>query len=308
VTEPVTSVGRRPENLVLGAVLTTAAFFCVALVGTLAKVSGQYTSTGVLLLFQNAICLLFVIPVAVRGGWSSVRTGKIGLHLLRAATGTACWYALFFAITQIPLANATLLTYSAPLWMPLIAWAVTRQRVARATWAGAVVGFAGVVLVLQPQGRSFDVGELAAFAGALFLAVAMMSVRWLGATEPIIRVLFYYFLLSTLMAVPIAVLDWRSIPPSAWAWLIGLGFAQLFSQTLIVLAYRYASAEKLGPFIYSVIVFTAVIDWLVWNHPPTLLTYGGMALVIGGGLIAIRAKREAPQAVTVGLVAGEGRP
>ena len=66
---PDAGVGRRPENLVLGAALTTAAFFCVALVGTLAKVSGQYTSTGVLLLFQNLICLLFVIPVALRGGW-----------------------------------------------------------------------------------------------------------------------------------------------------------------------------------------------------------------------------------------------
>ena len=80
----------------------------------------------------------------------------------------------------------------------------------------------------------------------------------------------------------------------------------MFSQTIIVLAYRYAPAEKLGPFIYSVIDFTAVIDWLVWKHPPTLLTYGGMALVIGGGLIAIRAKRETPQALPVGLMK-EGR-
>lgn len=295
MTEAKASVGRRPENLVLGALLTTAAFFCVALVGALAKVSGQYTSTGVLLAFQNAICLLFVVPVALRGGWVSLRTNKIGLHVLRAATGTACWYALFFAIARIPLANATLLTYSAPLWMPLIAWAVTRQRVARATWVGAIIGFVGVVLVLQPQGHGFDVGEVAAFAGAIFLAVAMMSVRWLGATEPMIRVLFYYFLLATLMAIPIAVFDWRPVAPTGWAWLIGLGFAQLVSQTLIVLAYRYAPAEKLGPFIYSVIVFTAVIDWLVWKRPPTPLTYAGMALVIGGGLIAIRAKRKGRQ-------------
>jgi drug/metabolite transporter (DMT)-like permease len=283
-------LGRRPENLSLAAFLTTAAFFCVALVGALAKVSGQYTSTGVLLLFQNLICLLFVIPAAVRGGWSSLRTYKIGLHVLRAATGTACWYALFFAITQIPLANATLLTYSAPLWMPLIAWAVTRRRVAKATWLGAGIGFVGVMLVLQPQGHSFNVGELSALAGALFLAVAMMSIRWLGATEPMIRVLFYYFLLSTVMAIPIAMFDWRPIPIAAWVWLTGLGFAQLLSQILIVVAYRYASAEKVGPFIYSVIVFSALIDWIVWDHPPTLFTYLGMALVIGGGLVAIRAR------------------
>ncbi|MDA2890292.1 DMT family transporter [Mycolicibacterium sp. BiH015] len=282
--------GYRTENLGLGAVLTTSAFFCVALVGTLAKVSGQYTSTGVLLLFQNAICLVFLLPVAVKGGWRSLRTSRIGLHLLRAGAGTGCWYALFFAIERIPLANATLLTYSAPLWMPLIAWAVTRQRVAAATWIGAGLGFAGVMLVLQPQGHGFSIGELSALAGALMLAVAMMTVRWLGATEPVTRILFYYFALSTLLSIPIAVADWAPVPLSAWPWLIGLGFAQLFSQILIVVAYRYASAEKLGPFIYTVIVFTAVIDWIVWDHAPTLSTYLGMALVIGGGVTAMRAR------------------
>ncbi|WP_234794271.1 DMT family transporter [Mycolicibacterium flavescens] len=283
--------GHRPDNLLLGAGLTTAAFFCVALVGALAKVSGQYASTGVLLLFQNALCFLFVVPVALRSGWPAVRTGRIGLHVLRAATGTACWYALFFAITQIPLAKATLLTYSAPLWMPLVAWAVTRQRVAAATWIGAGIGFLGVALVLRPEGDGFSIGEVSALAGALFLAVAMMSVRWLGATEPMIRVLFYYFLLSTVMSVPIALVDWRPIPAAAWMWLLALGFAQLAAQVLIVVAYRYASAEKVGPFIYSVIVFTALIDWVVWDHRPTLLACAGMALVVGGGLVAVRARR-----------------
>ncbi|OBF21538.1 DMT family transporter [Mycobacterium sp. ACS4331] len=289
MTEP-RPTGHRPENLPLAAVLTTVAFFCVALVGTLAKVCGQYTSTGVLLLFQNLICLVFVLPVALRGGWAVLRTERIALHILRAATGTACWYALFFAITQIPLANATLLTYSAPLWMPAVAWMATRTRSAGVTWLGAGIGFVGVLLVLQPQGKSFNTGELAALAGAVLLAVAMMSVRWLGATEPTGRILFYYFLLSTLFSVPIAVLDWQPFPGRAWPALIGLGVAQLLSQLLIVIAYRYASAEKVGPFIYSVIVFTAIIDWLVWDHRPTLLTYVGMALVIGGGLVAVRAR------------------
>lgn len=290
----VTGSGRRPENLLLAGVLTTAAFFCVALVGALAKVSGHYASTGVILLAQNLICLVFITPVVVlRGGWSSLRTSRIGLHLVRAATGTACWYALFFAIMRIPLANATLLTYSAPLWMPLIAWIVTRQRVSTPTWVGAAIGFGGVVLVLQPQSRSFSTGELAALAGALLLAVAMMSVRWLGATEPITRVLFYYFLLSTVMSVPVAMLDWQPIPARALGWLLCLGFAQLLSQILIVLAYRYAAAEKVGPFIYSVIVFTALIDWVVWGQAPTPITYLGMVLVIGGGLVAVRAKPSA---------------
>jgi drug/metabolite transporter (DMT)-like permease len=282
--------GHRPENLAVGGALTAAAFFCVALVATLAKVAGQYTSTGVLLLFQNVICLVFMVPVVARGGLPLLRTTKIGLHILRAVAGTGCWYALFVAITMIPLANATLLTYSAPLWMPLIAWAVTRQRVATATWIGAAIGFAGVILVLQPQTHSFNAGQVFALVGALALAIAMMTVRWLGATEPVTRILVYYFLLSTLMTIPIAAIDWQPIPPKAWGWLIALGLAQLFSQILLVVAYRFASAEKVGPIIYSVIVFTALIDWIVWDRRPTLVMCIGMALVIGGGLIAVRAR------------------
>jgi drug/metabolite transporter (DMT)-like permease len=174
--------------------------------------------------------------------------------------------------------------------MPLVAWCVTRARISGLTWAGAGLGFAGVLLVLQPQGHRFDIGELSALAGAVFLAVAMMSVRWLGATEPVIRILFYYFLLSTVLSVPIAVLDWQPVPAQAWVWLAALGCAQMGSQVLIVVAYRYASAEKVGPFIYSVIVFTALIDWVVWQHAPTPVTYAGMVLVIGGGLVAVRAR------------------
>jgi len=90
------------------------------------------------------------------------------------------------------------------------------------------------------------------------------------------------------MVLPLAVVDWHPFPARAWVGLIGLGFAQLFSQILIVVAYRYASAEKVGPFIYTVIVFTAFIDWIVWDHRPTPATYLGMALVIGGGLVAVR--------------------
>jgi len=58
----------------------------------------------------------------------------------------------------------------------------------------------------------------------------------------------------------------------------------------IVRAYRYASSVKLGPLVYTVIVFTALIDWAVWDRVPTLFVILGMMLVIGGGLVAIRGK------------------
>ena len=70
-------------------------------------------------------------------------------------------------------------------------------------------------------------------------------------------------------------------------YLIGIALTLLVGQTLIVLAYRYASAVRVGLFIYTVIVFTALIDWVLWNRAPTPMVLLGMALVIGGGIITI---------------------
>ena len=290
----------RPERLALGAVLTTASFLCVALVSALGKVAGETTSTGFVVLMQNVVPLLAIAPVALRGGATTLRTGRLGLHVVRAATGTACWYALFVAVRSIPLTTANLLTFSAPLWMPVLAWVAFRQRTSRYVWIGAAIGFVGIMLVLQPAGHQFEVGELLALGGALMLAVALIAVRMLGRTEPTMRVLFYYFGLSSVMVLPLAVLDWR--PPTSartWLLLLAVGVAQLLSQVFIVFGYRYASAVRLSPIVYSVIVFAAVIDWVFWGHVPTTAVVVGMALVIGGGLVAVLMAPRAASAVPV---------
>jgi drug/metabolite transporter (DMT)-like permease len=286
----------RTEHVGMGAALTTASFLCVALMSALAKVAVEYTSTGVVVLVQNAVALLLIMPVVVRGGWAGIRTDRFGLHVLRAAAGTATWYALFVAVTMVSLTTANLLVFSAPLWMPVLAWVAFRQRTSRWVWIGAGLGFAGVVLVLQPAGQELNVGELIALGGALLLGIGLMSVRALGSTEPPVRVLFYYFALSSILVLPIAVLDWR-LPTTGQGWLVlvGISVALVLSQVFVVMGYRYASAVRLAPIVYSVIVFSALIDWVVWGHPPGLAVVAGMALVIGGGLLAIlmRPKRRA---------------
>jgi drug/metabolite transporter (DMT)-like permease len=266
----------------------------------------DYTSTGVVVLAQNLIAMLLIAPAIARGGMSSLRTSRIWLHVVRAVTGTACWYVLFIAVKTIPLATVNLLTFSAPLWMPVLAWLAFRQRTSRNVWIGAALGFAGVLLVLQPTSQQLQPGELLALGGALMLAIALIAVRLLGTTEPMTRTLFYYFGLSSLLVLPLAVLDWRP-PGSAQGWLllVAIRVAQFLSQIFIVFGYRYASAVRLSPIVYSVIVFSAIIDWVVWGHAPTVPVLVGMALVIGGGLIAILLR---PRTVTTDRVESDSSP
>jgi len=275
------------ENLPVGAVIALFSFACLAVMSAFAKVAGSFAPTIVIVFFQNLICLIFIAPVALRHGFAPLKTKRIPMHLFRAATGSVAWFALFLAISMMPLSNAVLLTYSAPLWMPLIAWFVSRKKIAGRLWIGMVLGFVGIVLVLNPDGTSFNIGALFAIGGAILLAFALMSVRWLSTTEPTQRILFYYFLFSSVMILPFAVVSWTTVEPVAWIYMIAIGLCLLGTQVAIVLAYQKASAVKLGPLIYSVIVFTALINWLIWGQAPTLLEVLGMALVIAGGLVAV---------------------
>ena len=275
------------ENLPLGAAFALLSFACLATMSAFAKVAGDYAPTIVIVFFQNLVCLAFVAPVALRHGVQPMKTRRIPLHLFRAATGSAAWFALFLAISLMPLSNAVLLAYSAPLWMPVIAWIVSREKIGGRLWFGMILGFIGIVLVLQPSGTSFNIGALFAVGAAILLALALISVRRLSTTEPTLRILFFYFLFSSVMVLPFALASWEPVSTIGWVYLIAIGLCLLASQVFIILAYQQASAVKLGPLIYSVIVFTALINWLVWSQTPTWLEIVGMACVIVGGIVAV---------------------
>lgn len=286
MAEPASS--REPvENVPLGAVFALMSFLCLAVMSAFAKVADGYAPTIVIVFFQNLICLAFVAPIALRHGLQPLKTKRVPMHLLRAAAGSASWFGLFYALSLMPLSNAVLLTYSAPLWMPLIGWIVMRQKIGARLWLSMAIGFVGIVLVLHPSGTAFNIGALFAVGAAIVLALALMSVRWLSTSEPTLRILFYYFLFSSLMILPFAIGSWAAIAATGWAYMGAIGLCLLGSQVFIILAYRQTTAVKLGPLIYSVIVFTALIDWLVWSRTPTWLEAAGMALVILGGLVAV---------------------
>jgi drug/metabolite transporter (DMT)-like permease len=285
VTAAAPAVSDRP---LAGAAYCLLSFASLAAMNALAKAAAPLASTTMIVLVQNAGCLLLVLPWALQDGRAGLRTGRLGLHLLRAATGTGAWFCLMLAIRRLPLPTAVLLTYSAPLWMPLIAWAVSRERVARRVWLGAALGFAGIALVLHPGAQLPLDGAVWGLTAALLLAVALLAVRWLSRTEPTPRILFYYFLFSTVLMLPPAALEWTMPAPLGWLYLAGIAVALALGQLFIAIAYHYASAVQLSPFVYSVIVFTALIDWAVWGRPPSPLELAGIALVVGAGILAAR--------------------
>ncbi len=285
---PVVSAPARKEDAPLGGFLIVVAFFCVAVMSAFGK-AAVAVPTGTIVFFQNFISLLLFLPWVFRHGVGSVKTSRTWLHILRALAGLLSQALMFVAVKKMPLMDAVLLSNSAPLFIPLITWAWLKQRIGGVVWASLIVGFVGVVLILKPTAALVSNPiALIATSAAVFSAFALVTVNRLSTTETTERILFYYFLISSIASAPFTIAEWRAPTQREWIFLGGVGIFMAAAQLLIILAYRQASAGRIAPFNYSVVVFSGLIGWLVWKNAPDMLSLVGILLVTLGGIVSTK--------------------
>ncbi len=283
----VTSGAARAPNVLLGTLLIVLAFFSVAVMSAFGKAAAD-VPTGMIVLFQNGISLVLLLPWALRQGTTDIRTTRLPMHMVRAISGLLSQALFFIAVKEIKLVDAVLLVNAAPLFIPLVVLVWLKTRITPMVIMSLVIGFVGVLLILKPSAALLaNPAALLATAAALFSAIALVTVNRLSATDRPDTILFYYFLISTLAAAPFAIAGWRTPVGIEWAYLAGIGVFMALSQLFIILAYQQSTAERLAPFNYSVVVFSGLIGWLIWHNVPDLVALLGIVLVCVGGILSI---------------------
>jgi drug/metabolite transporter (DMT)-like permease len=217
-----------------------------------------------------------------------LKTKNLRGHLGRGLAGVAAMYCYFYAIAHLPLAEAVLLNFSTPLFIPFIAHLWLGEKVSARIWAAIGVGFVGIVLILKPGLDLFTPVSLIGLASGLFAALAMVSIRRLTHTEPTLRIVFYFSAVCTAVSAVPLIWRWQAPDPGLWTLLILMGALASLAQLLLTRAYSHAPAAQVGPFTYSTVVFAAAIGWMFWGEIPDLLSFGGTALVCLAGIMTIR--------------------
>ncbi len=261
------------------------------LVATLAAATVKYLTTymsvGVIVLVQYAICLLTLAPWLRRAGWNGLQTLHWKTHLIRGLSGWLCFYSYFIALQHIPLVEASLLRNTAPICVPFLVWFLTRSAVTWPKLLGILTGFAGVVLILHPEGSSISLWHGVGFISGITLALSMVYTRELASTESSNLILFYYFLISTVMSLPLAAINLTPIPFHTLPFLAFVGVSIYITMQLYTIAYSGAPTNTLAPFSYFGVVFAGILGWLFWDQIPELRSLVGMACVIAGGVITL---------------------
>lgn len=290
------------DNLPRGALLMLAAALLFATTGAIVKHVSVTLPNEMVVFFRSLFGLLALAPFFMRHGLRYYQTQRLNAHLVRALAGLAAMYCYFFAIGHLPLAEAVLLNYTAPLFIPLAAMFWVGEPFSRKLWWPIGIGFVGIVFILKPGLSLLTPIALIGLASGMFSALAMAGIRKLTHTEPATRVVFYFSLTSTLVAALPLAWRWQTPTPDLWLPLILIGVISTIAQILMTRGYSHAPAAQVGPFLYAIVIFAGLFGWALWSEIPDWLSLVGTLLVVLAGIVAIQmgGRKTAPPAEAPG--------
>jgi drug/metabolite transporter (DMT)-like permease len=195
-------------------------------------------------------------------------------------------YCYFQALARLPLAEAVMLNFTSPLFIPLIAWLWLREPITLRMAFAVGAGIAGVALIMRPGSDIFSIGSVYAVVSAVFASASLVTVRKLSSTEPPSRMTFY-FALGGAMATALP-LPWYWTTPTGHQWipLVATGACATCAQLLLSKGYSLIPAGVAGVFHYLTVPLATFFGWLFWNEALAWQAALGGVIICGAGIIA----------------------
>lgn len=279
-----------PGN-VQGAAWILLSCLFISSMAAIVKLLGGRLDSLQLSFFRASFGLLAILPFVACTGFAVVRTDRLGLHVSRGLLGGVGMLAGFYAITHLPLAEATAIGFTKPLFMVVLAALVLGEVVRARRWSATAVGFLGVLIMVRPGSDSLEGAALVGLLGALATATVSLLIKRLSLTEPPLCILFWLGIVTSTMTLPLALAVWRQ-PTLAELGLMGVaaGLASL-AQVCLIRGFRVGEASALAPFDYARLPFAAGLGFLMFGEIPDRFALAGALLIVLSTLYI--ARREA---------------
>ncbi|MGH8030930.1 MAG: DMT family transporter [Luteimonas sp.] len=261
------------------ALLMLASMLSFALMTVAIRLASASLPTFEIAFFRNFFGLLALTPLLVRAGPAILRTRQLPKYLLRSAVGICSMFASFWAIGHLALSQAISLAYSTPLFVTIAAVIWLGEIVRLRRWVAVIVGFVGVLVIVQPWSHAFSAGSLVALLGAVLGAMVAVQIKQLSAIDPADTIVFYTYAFWVPLSLVPALLVWQWPQGIAWLWLVCTGVLGTMGQVLWTRALKLGDVSVLTPISFIQLPVVALAGW--WLFGETLNRW----TVIGAGII-----------------------
>ena len=226
--------------------------------------------------------------VAVGPGFASLRSKRVWAHVGRIGLGVAAMGTIFLAFILLPLAEATTIGFSVPIFAVVLAALVLGEPTGKWRWSAVAAGFVGVLIIVQPGSGSVPLlGASVALGAALLTASVTIVIRRLGATERAATTVFW-FAVSSLVPLGLMML-WFAGSHNARSWLIVMAMAVAggFAQLTLTGALRLAPVALVMPMDYTSLLWAVLLGLWIFGEVPTPWIWVGAPIMIVSGLVIV---------------------
>lgn len=240
-------------------------------------------------LMASALVLLVARHLGVLRQVGQVLNPRVAL---RASVDACATMLYLLSLFHLPIANATAINLAAPLFMTVFAVLFLGERAGAARWFAVVMGFVGVLCIVQPSGDGFNAWSLLCLLGTLFHATRDLMTRRIDPAIPSIIVTLATALSVTLLSGFITLLaGWQAFGLRELAL---LGVAAVFlacGYLLLVQCMRTGEVTLTAPFRYTAVLIAVMLGFVMWKEAPDGWAWLGIALLVGSGLHMLRSER-----------------
>ena len=235
-------------------------------------------------LFRNVVSLVLITPFFLRAGMVGLKVDRLKPFAFRGIVGILAMWSWYSALGMIPLAEAISLNFTVALWMIPVAMILLGERIGIRRWIATLVGFAGVLVVLQPGADTFSIGGVLAIFSALMFATSMALVRILSKTESPTAIVFYMNVILTPLSLGPAIYFWTTPNWSELGWLIAVGAIASIAHYSMARALSLAEATALTPLDFTRLPFAAAIGYFAFAEVPATTTWIGAGIIVASAL------------------------
>lgn len=238
--------------------------------------------------FRNLFGLLAMLPLLFRQGPTMLQTNRAGGLMLMSVCHLLSMCCYFLAIAYLPLADVIALSFSKPLFVTLGAAIILSEMVRARRLAAVLIGFLGVLIVLQPGAKVISPYALVVLCGTVLGAATALMIKRLTDHESVPTIVWYQAMFATALSLPLCLTIWRTPDLYEWLLLILIGVLGTLSWLTATRALALIDASAAAPFEFLRLPFAAFIAYLLFAEIPSFATWSGGILIFSAAFYIAR--------------------